>query len=50
MDTAVDRLYRRKAFASERERVEHVFELYETRIVPLAKTPAKKKAKVKAAV
>ena len=49
LDTAVDRLYRRKAFGSERERVEHLFELYETRIVPLAKAPAKKKAKAKAA-
>lgn len=36
LDVAVDRLYRRSAFKSERERVEHLFELYEKRAVPLA--------------
>lgn len=48
LDRAVDRLYRPKAFASERERVEHLFELYETRVAPLAKatkTKAGPKAK-----
>src|ERR1700692_2157923 len=29
LDKAVDRLYRRPPFAFERERVEHLFELYE---------------------
>ena len=29
LDRAVDRLYRPRRFASERERVEHLFELYE---------------------
>ena len=29
LDRAVDRLYRRTGFASERERVEHLFALYE---------------------
>jgi hypothetical protein len=29
LDKAVDRLYREKAFASDRERVEHLFGLYE---------------------
>ena len=29
LDRAVDRLYRRKRFTSERERVEHLFALYE---------------------
>ena len=29
LDRAVDRLYRRDGFASERERVEHLFMLYE---------------------
>ncbi|MCP9231430.1 N-6 DNA methylase [Mesorhizobium sp. LMG 17147] len=48
LDTAVDRLYRRKAFASERERVEHLFELYESRVAPLATTFTKRKARVKA--
>ena len=36
LDRAVDRLYRRSAFASDRERVEHLFGLYEKMVVPLA--------------
>ena len=36
LDRAVDRLYRRTAFASERERVEHLFMLYEKMRAPLA--------------
>ena len=36
LDRAVDRLYRRSAFASDRERVEHLFGLYEKMLVPLA--------------
>ena len=35
LDRAVDRLYRRGGFASERERVEHLFMLYEKMSVPL---------------
>ena len=35
LDRAVDRLYRRGGFASERERVEHLFGLYEKMMVPL---------------
>ena len=35
LDRAVDRLYRRKPFGSERERVEHLFELYERIRTPL---------------
>lgn len=35
LDTAVDRLYRRAPFASERERVEHLFTLYEKMTMPL---------------
>ena len=38
LDRAVDRLYRRTAFASERERVEHLFMLYEKMLAPLAAT------------
>ena len=34
-DRAVDRLYRRKGFATERERVEHLFMLYEKMRAPL---------------
>lgn len=35
LDRAVDRLYRRTPFGSDRERVEHLFGLYERRITPL---------------
>ena len=35
LDRAVDRLYRRKRFDSERERVEHLFMLYEKMRAPL---------------
>ncbi|MDE0242805.1 MAG: class I SAM-dependent DNA methyltransferase [bacterium] len=35
LDRAVDRLYRRNGFASERERVEHLFSLREKRQAPL---------------
>ena len=35
LDRAVDRLYRRSGFASERERVEHLFMLYEKLHTPL---------------
>ena len=35
LDRAVDRLYRRTGFASERERVKHLFTLYETMRTPL---------------
>ena len=36
LDRAVDRLYRRNRFANERERVEHLFALYERQRTPLA--------------
>ena len=44
LDRAVDRLYRRTGFASERERVEHLFMLYERMRAPL-EAAAKKKPK-----
>ena len=34
-DRAVDRLYRKSGFASDRERVEHLFMLYERMVKPL---------------
>ena len=44
LDRAVDRLYRRTGFSSERERVEHLFMLYEEMRAPLeAATKAKPK-------
>ena len=36
LDSAVDRLYRRSPFSSDRERVEHLLGLYEKMMVPLA--------------
>ncbi|MFH1342776.1 MAG: DNA methyltransferase, partial [Pseudomonadota bacterium] len=45
LDKAVDGLYRRAAFAFERERVEHLFELYEKAAAPLAPTAASGKRK-----
>ena len=44
LDRAVDRLYRRTGFASERERVEHLFVLYEKMRAPL-ETNARGKTK-----
>ena len=43
LDRAVDRLYRRKRFTSERERVEHLFALYERMQAPLATKVAVKR-------
>ena len=43
LDRAVDRLYRRKRFASERERVEHLFMLYEKMRAPLEAGMRKRK-------
>lgn len=40
LDRAVDRCYRAKPFASDRERVEHLFALYEQLTAPLAPTAA----------
>ena len=42
LDRAVDRLYRRKRFTSERERVEYLFALYERMRAPLAAAAAAK--------
>ena len=42
LDRAVDRLYRRAPFATERERVEHLFALYERLQAPLAAEAAVK--------
>ncbi len=43
LDRAVDRLYRRSGFASERERVEHLFGLYEKMVAPLGAAAKKKR-------
>ena len=44
LDRAVDRLYRRTRFESERERVEHLLKLYEKTLVPL-EVGARKKSR-----
>lgn len=46
LDRAVDKLYRSKPFTSERERVEHLFGLYET-MTALIEAAAKKKPRHK---
>lgn len=43
LDRAVDSLYRRARFASERERVEHLFALYEQLQAPLAAKEGRKR-------
>ncbi|MEO1207192.1 MAG: DNA methyltransferase [Pseudomonadota bacterium] len=45
LDKAVDRLYRRKPFAFERERVEHLFELYEKTAAPMDTSTSSKPEK-----
>ena len=49
LDRAVDRLYRRQGFASERERVEHLFMLYEKLQAPLTAAAEKPKRRRKKA-
>ena len=43
LDRAVDRLYRRNGFSSERERVEHLFALYEQMRAPLVASKKKRR-------
>jgi hypothetical protein len=49
LDLAVDRLYRKEPFASDRERVEHLFKLYERLTAPMlavaSAKPARRRAK-----
>ena len=46
LDTAVDRLYRRTPFASDRDRVEHLFGLYEKLVNPLEADAEKQNRRV----
>ena len=48
LDQAVDRLYRKAPFDSDRERVEHLFTLYEKMTAGLLAAPAKPKRRKKA--
>jgi hypothetical protein len=45
LDRAVDRLYRPAGFASDRERVEHLFALYEAMVAPLLAQPKKSRVR-----
>ena len=45
LDRAVDRLYRRTGFASERERLEHLFALYERMRAPLETGPRRRRSR-----
>ena len=47
LDGAVDALYKRGGFASDRERVEHLFMLYEKLVAPLTASAGKKKRRKK---
>ncbi len=49
LDRAVDKLYRKSGFASDRERVEYLFILYERMIAPLTAPQKKKRKRTKAA-
>ena len=48
LDRAVDNLYKQGGFASDRERVEHLFRLYERAVAPLQAFGTTKKRKKKA--
>ncbi|WP_371154006.1 class I SAM-dependent DNA methyltransferase [Jannaschia sp. 2305UL9-9] len=45
LDKAVDRLYRRSGFRFERERVEHLFGLFDAAVAPLDKSNSAKKGR-----
>ncbi|EGP06899.1 type II restriction enzyme [Bradyrhizobiaceae bacterium SG-6C] len=45
LDDAVDRLYRKEPFGSDRERVEHLFKLYETITAPVLAATSPKPAR-----
>ena len=47
LDSAIDGLYRREPFPSDRERVEHLFGLYEKLTATLFTEPPKKKGRKK---
>lgn len=53
LDAAVDRLYRKEPFLSDRERIEHLFKLYENLTVPMlaaAAAPNRKRPRKSIAV
>ena len=46
LDAAVDKLYRSASFASDRDRVEHLFGRYEALVNPLEREAAKQNKRV----
>lgn len=49
LDVAVDKMYRRSGFETDRERVEHLFGLYEQMVKPLLAEGPKRKRRRKSA-
>ena len=47
LDKAVDRAYRKEPFTNERQRIEHLFDLYQKLTAPLIATPFKKTSRRK---
>jgi hypothetical protein len=47
LDSAVDRLYRKQGFTSDRERAEHLLALYEKMVAPMLSAPSKPKRRRK---
>ena len=47
LDRAVDKLYRRTAFPTDRERVEHLLGLYEKMLVPLTTKPKRRRSRTR---
>jgi hypothetical protein len=45
LDEAVDKLYRSAAFAGDRDRVEHLFGLYERLVAPLVAASAPRRGR-----
>jgi hypothetical protein len=47
LDQAVDRLYRKSPFGSDRERVEHLFALYQTLVDPIGRQAAQQPRRIR---
>ena len=47
LDRAIDKLYRRTAFPTDRERVEHLLGLYEKMLVPLTTKPKRRRSRTR---
>lgn len=47
LDRTVDKLYRRTAFPTDRERVKHLLGLYEKMLVPLTAKPKRRRSRTR---